>query len=127
MDIDITIEKKDNYILVQYQGPDSAKISKEIAIRTLAQCREHDCYRILTLAHLETKLSAVDNYDLAAMFNEVDVPRGTKWAWVDLNPDTADSSEFGALVLWNRGFFVQAFVDIEAATSWLVEEYRKPE
>ena len=122
MDINIKIEKKDNHILVQYHGPDSLEISREIAIRTLAQCNEHKCYKILTLAHVTNKLSVIANYDLAAMFKDVGIPLGTKWAWVDLNPDVTDSSSFGAMVLYNRGFVVNAFVDIEAARSWLIEE-----
>ncbi len=87
----------------------------------MSACKEYDCFKILTLAKLDNSLSTNENYDMGEMSEQVGVPIGIKWAWVDLNAAVADGSDFGAWVLCNKGYEVSAFVGLDMALKWLSE------
>ena len=120
MKVNIDIQLQDNYVLAKYRGPDSPEISRAIIQQLVDACDEHQCFRIMVLAYLENSLSIIDNYDLATMFREVGFSSKHRLAWVDLNPDTHESTRFAETVLFNRAIQARLFYDEEDARQWLL-------
>jgi hypothetical protein len=120
--VDLDIQLKDGHLLVQYRGPDSPAISRSIIEQIVEACDQHQCYKTLALAYLENSLDALENYDLPAMFAKVGFNAKHRLAWVDLNPDTYDSTSFAETVLSNRGFMATLFQDEEKAMQWLLSD-----
>lgn len=122
MKIDIDIELKDDYILAKYRGPDSPEISKTIIQRVISACEENECLRILVHAYMDNPLSTAENYDLSAMFKEVGFTSKHRMAWVDLNPETRESTRIAETFLTSQYLDVCLFSDENDAERWLFSD-----
>lgn len=82
--------------------------------------REHQCLNVLGLASTTTPLEAVDGYDQARLFRELDMPTKIRIAWVETSADAIDIASFVELVLTNRGYSARVFATEAEARSWLL-------
>jgi len=121
MKVNVDTQFKGDHILARYRGPDSPEISGAILKVVLNACEEHQCFKILALGYLENSLSTLDNYDMAAVYAGAGFSSKYRMAWVDMNPETRESSEFGETVLFNRGFQVRLFDNEEHGRQWLLD------
>jgi len=87
-----------------------------------AACEKHDCYKVLGIANTTTTVEAVDGYDLATLFNELNIGQNYRIAWVELNEDAIDMVTFVQTVLANRGLPGLLFETEAEARKWLLED-----
>ena len=85
-----------------------------------AMAREQQCFDVLGLASTTTPLEAVDGYDQARLFRELDMPNNIRIAWVESNSDAVDIASFVELVLTNRGYSAKVFATEAEARTWLL-------
>ena len=86
-----------------------------------AACEQHNCYRVLGIAHTSVPVEVIDGFDLARIFRELDITDKYRIAWVECNEDARDVIEFIETVLFNRGLPGKVFDDEAAARNWLLE------
>lgn len=91
-----------------------------------AVCEQHNCHRILGLAHTTVPPEVIDAYDTARMMRERNIDHRYRIAWVEHNQDALDVIEFAETVLTNRGLPGRLFPDEATAKEWLFEDLKKP-
>ena len=120
-----------NRLTVTYEGDHILVISDgdknyEISVRTWTQvadlCREHQCFKVLGLANTTTPMEAVDGYDIARLFRELEIPNRIRIAWVESNAEAADIASFIELVITNRGYTGRVFSNEAEARAWLFND-----
>jgi hypothetical protein len=84
-------------------------------------CEEQKCFKILGLANTTTPLEAVEGYDTARIFRDLKINSRYRLAWVELNDEARNMTEFIATVLANRGLPGRLFDTEEEAKKWLLE------
>jgi len=85
-----------------------------------AMAREQQCFNVLGLASTTTPLEAVDGYDQARLFRELEMPNNIRIAWVESNSGAVDIASFVELVLTNRGYSAKVFATEAEARTWLL-------
>jgi hypothetical protein len=70
---------------------------------------------------ITTPVEAVEGYELAGLFKELNIDQRYRIAWVELNIDARDVITFVQTVLANRGLPGLAFDTEAAARKWLLE------
>ena len=84
-------------------------------------CEKQQCFNVLGVSHTTTPLEAVEGYDTARIFRELNIDSRYRIAWVETNPESRNMTEFIATVLANRGLPGRLFDTEEEATKWLLE------
>ncbi len=87
-----------------------------------AVCEQHDCYRVLGIAHTTVPPEVVDGYDTARMMRERNITQKYRIAWVEYDEDALEVIEFVETVLINRGLPGRLFPDETAAKAWLFKD-----
>ena len=82
-------------------------------------CEENQCFRILGVSHTTTPLEAVEGYDTARIFRELNIDNRYRLAWVETDLESRSMTEFIATVLANRGLPGRLFDTKEEARIWL--------
>jgi len=117
--LEITFEG--DHILVIADGDKDYRYMDRLWRELAAACEKYDCYNVLGIANTSTPVEAVDGYDLAALFRELNIGQNYRIAWVELDEDARDTAAFVQTVLANRGLPGLLF-DTEAdARKWLLE------
>jgi len=117
--LDVTFEG--DHILVISEGDKNYEFATELWTRVAELCREHQCSDVLGLARSTTPLEAIEGYDHARLFRELEIPANIRIAWFEANADAADIASFIELVLSNRGYAVRTFESEAEARAWLLE------
>jgi hypothetical protein len=91
-----------------------------------AVCEQHECYRVLGIAHSTVPPEVIDGYDTARRMRERNIDHRYRIAWVEHNEDAIDVIEFVETVLANRGLPGRLFPDEATAKEWLFEDLQKP-
>ena len=109
-----------DHIRVVSDGDKNYELSVDMWTQVAKLSREHQCLNVLGLASTTTPLEAVDGYDHARLFRELDMPINIRIAWVETSSDAIDIASFVELVLTNRGFSARVFETEAEARSWLL-------
>lgn len=84
-------------------------------------CEEQNCFKILGISNTTTPLEAVEGYDTARIFRDLKIDNRYRLAWVELNDESRDMTQFIATVLANRGLPGRLFDTEEEAKKWLLD------
>lgn len=116
----LTVSFEGDHVQVIADGDKNYEFSVRIWTEVVELVRQHDCFNVLGLANSTTPLEAVDGYDHARLFRELDMPRKVRIAWVETNAEAVDIASFVELVLSNRGFSARVFPTEVEARAWLL-------
>ena len=108
-----------DHIHVISDGDKNYEFVVEMFTQVADLCRKHQCFNVLGLATSTTPLEAVDGYDVARLFRELEMPTNVRIAWVETQADAIDIAQFVELVLTNRGYNAKVFATEAEARSWL--------
>ena len=111
-----------DHIRVVSDGDKNYEFSVDTWTQVAKLSREHQCLNVLGLASTTTPLEAVDGYDHARLFRELDMPINIRIAWVETSSDAIDIASFVELVLTNRGYSARVFETEAEARSWLLSD-----
>ncbi len=85
-------------------------------------CAEHNCYKVLGIAESSRQMSVMDSIDHQQLFKALNITPRYKIAWVELNESEFDKLKALETILINRGYRGKAFLDVEEARHWLLED-----
>ena len=111
---------EDDHIRVISDGDKHFEFSVDIWTQVAKLSREHQCFNVLGLANTTTPLEAVDGYDHARLFRDLNMPINIRIAWVESSADAIDIASYVELVLTNRGYSARVFATEADARSWLL-------
>ena len=117
--IEVTFEG--DHVRVIADGDKDYQFQNRLWQEVTSVCEEHQCFRILGISDTSTPLEAVEAYDTARIFRDMKIDNRYKLAWVEINDDSRNMTEFIATVLANRGLPGRLFDTEEAAKKWLLE------
>ena len=81
---------------------------------------------MLGIAESSRQMSVMDSMDHQKLFQALRVTPKYKIAWVELNKAEFDKLKALETILINRGFRGKAFVDVEEARGWLLDDQEGP-
>jgi hypothetical protein len=116
----LEITFKGDHILVIADGDKDYRFMDRLWRETAATCVKHDCFNVLGIANTSTPVEAVEGYDLANIFRELNIGQNYRIAWVELDDDARDLTEFMQTVLSNRGLPGLLFDTEAEAREWLL-------
>ena len=117
--LEVTFEG--NHIRVIADGDKDYQFQNRLWQEVTAACEENDCFRILGISDTTTPLEEVEGYDTARIFRDLNIDNRYRLAWVELNDESRNMTEFIATVLADRGLPGRLFDTEEAAKKWLLE------
>ena len=117
----LEVSLEGDHIRVIADGDKDYQFQNRLWQEVTAVCEEHDCFRILGISDTTTPLEAVEGYDTARIFRDLKIDSRYRLAWVELNDESRNMTEFIATVLANRGLPGRLFDTEEAAKKWLLE------
>lgn len=122
MDDKIVVEYRGDYVYAALYGSNNYDISLELWRRIMAECRAHQCFKILGENFTTEKLSVMDAFDHLKILEIVGITRDYRIAWVNNTPETAFTLEFvETVVVKNRGLANGAvFPTFAEAERWLL-------
>lgn len=115
--LDVSFEN--NHVLVIADGDKDYHFMDRMWRQVAATCEEHNCFNVLGLANTTTPLEAVEGYETAALFQELNIDQRYRIAWVEMNEDARDIVDFIQTVLENRGLPGRVFDTEAEAREWL--------
>ena len=116
----LEITFKGNHVLVIADGDKDYHYMERLWKETAAVCEQHDCYNVLGIANTSTPVEAVEGYELAGIFRELNIGQNYRIAWVELDEDARDLVAFVQSVLANRGLLGLLFDTEAEARKWLL-------
>ena len=116
----LVVSFEDDHIRVISDGDKHFEFSVDIWTQVAKLSREHQCFNVLGLANTTTPLEAVDGYDHARLFRDLNMPINIRIAWVESSADAIDIASYVELVLTNRGYSARVFATEADARSWLL-------
>ena len=109
-----------DHILVISDGDKDYRFMDRLWRDTAAVCEKHGCFNILGIANTSTPVEAVEGYDLAGLFRELNIGQNYRIAWVELDDESRDMAAFMQAVLANRGLPGLLFETEAEARKWLL-------
>ena len=116
----LVVSFEDDHIRVISDGDKHYEFAVDIWTQVAKLSREHQCFNVLGLANTTTPLEAVDGYDHARLFRDLNMPINIRIAWVESSADAIDIASYVELVLTNRGYSARVFATEADARSWLL-------
>jgi hypothetical protein len=116
--IEVTFEG--DHVRVIADGDKDYHYQNRLWQEVTAVCEKHQCFKVLGVSHTTTPLEAVEGYDTARIFRDMNIDHRYRLAWVETNPESRNMTEFIATVLANRGLPGRLFDTEEAASEWLL-------
>ncbi len=120
-----------NKLVVTFEGDHVRVVSDGVKDRHFQErlweevatvCQQHDCYRVLGIAHTTVPPEIIDGYDTARMMRDRNIGPKYRIAWVEHDEDAREVIEFVETVLVNRGLPGRLFKDEASAEKWLFED-----
>lgn len=120
----IIVEYRGDYVYAAIYGKNNYDLSLELWRHIMAECRKHNCFKILGENYTTEELSTMDAFDHLKILDLVGVTLDYRIAWVNQVKETARGVEFvETVVVKNRGLANGAiFPTVEEARSWLLGE-----
>jgi len=109
-----------DFIQVISDGEKDYRFQERLWNEVVAACQQHDCHRILGIAHTTKPVEALEGFELVQVFRDLDLTHEYRIAWVEHNEDAKDIVDFIETVLLNRGLPGRAFDSEEEAREWLL-------
>jgi hypothetical protein len=103
MDNTLEITFQGDYIKVIADGEKDYRFQERLWNEVVAACRQHDCHKVLGIARTTKPLEALEGYELARIFRELEFTHEYRLAWVEHNEEAKDVVNFIETVLVNRG------------------------
>jgi hypothetical protein len=100
-------------------GEKSIDTSRELWSAIVQACEEHQCFRVLGIAHTTKAMPIIDGFDHVALFRELGINTKFRIAWVEQNPGAMKSIKFIDAALFNRMLPGRIFSGENAAKTWL--------
>jgi hypothetical protein len=116
----LVVSFEDDHIRVISDGDKHNEFVVDMWTQVAKLSREHQCFNVLGLANTTTPLEAVDGYDQARLFRDLNMPINIRIAWVESSADAIDIASYIELVLTNRGYSARVFATEADARSWLL-------
>ena len=116
----LTVTYEGSHIQVLSDGDKNFDFSEKLWTSVAEMCQKHNCFNVLGIANTTTPIEAVEGYDHARLFRELNIGQDYRIAWVELNPDAVDIVSFIETVLVNRGLPGRLFPTVEEARNWLL-------
>ena len=116
--LEVTFEG--NHLRVIADGDKDYHYQNRLWQEVTTACEKHQCFKVLGISHTTTPLEAVEGYDTARMFRELNIDSRYRLAWVETNDESRNMAEFIATVLANRGLPGRLFDTEEEAIKWLL-------
>jgi len=110
------------YIQVQLQGNEDLDVASQLWPQVIEACNKDDCFKVLGIAETTSPLATMDAYQHAELFNKLGIDHQYRIAWVELNPEAYEATQFAETVLSNRGLPGRLFSDLSEAKQWLLNE-----
>ena len=117
--LEVTFEG--DHVRVIADGDKDYRYQNHLWQEVSAACLENNCFRILGISDTTTPLEAVEGYDTARIFRDLKIDNRYRLAWVELNDEARDMTEFIETVLANRGLPGRLFDTEKEAKKWLLE------
>jgi hypothetical protein len=118
------IEAFPDYIRAEVSGvrvPGEAVADANLVGQEIVRlCRETGLDKVLLVLNLSGRLPVTDAYDIVANSEQYGWSRQMKLAFVDLNKDSLEDSQFIETVAVNRAFPMTVFDNEEDARDWLL-------
>jgi hypothetical protein len=116
----LTVTYEGSHVRVLADGDKNYDFSVKLWTTVAEMCQKHNCFNVLGIANTTTPIEAVEGYDHARLFRELNIGQDYRIAWVELNPDAVDIVSFIETVLVNRGLPGRLFPTVEEARYWLL-------
>lgn len=116
----LTVTYEGSHIQVLSDGDKNYDFSVKLWTTVAEMCQKNNCFNVLGIANTTTPIEAVEGYDHARLFRELNIGHDYRIAWVELNPDAVDIVSFIETVLVNRGLPGRLFPTVEEARNWLL-------
>ena len=116
----VTVTFEGDHIQALSDGDKNLEFATELWTQIATMSKKHNCFNILGIANTTTPMEAVDGYDHARLFRDLDIQHDYRIAWVELNPDAVDMAMFIETVLVNRGLPGRLFSTVNEAKAWLI-------
>lgn len=126
MNITLEIHPESEFLHVSATGEFSLPEAKRTFLEMLEAAAQHKATKVLFDGRrLTGDPKTIERYDYGEfaaqsvlMFKDGRIPPGAKFAYL-LEKPILDSQKFGETVAVNRGMYVMAFDNLEAALAWL--------
>lgn len=118
----IEISFEGDYLQVIADGEKDYRFQERLWNEVVAACKQHDCRRILGIAHTTKPVEALEGFELAQLFRDLGVTDEYRIAWVEHNKDAKDIVNFIETVLINRGLPGRVFDSEPEALEWLLRD-----
>jgi len=121
MNSKISVTYEGEYILVQLTGDNSYEVSLKLWKKVVEACEKNQCFNILGVSSTNNPLKTMEAFDHINIFTEVGISPKHRIAWVEKNPEAAETFRFVETVIKNRklvnGYL---FSNISEAKNWLL-------
>ena len=118
----IIVTFEGDHVLVISDGEKDHLFLERLWDEVAAVCKQHDCYRVLGIAHTTVAPDVIDGYDLSRIMRERNIANKYRIAWVEHSEHAVDAIKFIETVLVNRGLPGRLFADEESARNWLLDD-----
>lgn len=117
----ISVTFEGEYILVKLTGDNSYEVSLNLWKKVIEACEKNQCFNILGVSNTNKPLKTMEAFDHINIFTEVGITQKHRIAWVEKNPEAAETFKFVETVIKNRGLGNgYLFSDISEAKNWLL-------
>lgn len=121
--IDLKITHCDSYLHVEVRGMGTYENAEFMWQSVVNACEQHQCYKVLGEQYLFDSVSTLEAFDHPALFKKVGITQKHRFAWVDKNPRTRETTQFVRDVLASRSIgYGRLFTDTESAKTWLLSK-----
>ena len=117
----ITVTFEGDHVLVLTDGDKDYDYLEQLWSQVSRACEKHACFNVLGIGNTNTPVEAVEAYELPRIFRENNVDKRYRIAWVEQNPEAADTLSFAASILSNRDLPGREFETVAEARKWLAE------
>lgn len=111
----------DDHVRVVADGDKDYHFQNRLWQEVATVCEKHQCFKVLGISNTTTPLEAVEGYDTARIFQELNIDNRYRLAWVETNAESRNMTEFIATVLANRGLPGRLFDTEDEAKIWLLQ------
>lgn len=122
MDNKLEVSFEGDYIKVIADGEKDYRFQERLWNEVMAACHQHNCHRVLGVARTTKPLEAIEGYELAQLFRDLEFTHAYRIAWVEHNQEAKDIVNFIETVLVNRGLPGRAFDSETEALKWLLSD-----
>ena len=123
MNIDVKVTPHGDYLHIEVRGIGNYENAVAFWQQVAQACEAHQCFKVLGEQYLIDSVTTLEAFDHPAIFKKVGITTKYKFAWVDKNPRTRETTQFVYDVLASRSIsFGKMFNDTNLAKEWLLSK-----